>query len=241
MAGAPETTHPHGARSLVAIASEPVKPGKATLIAVEGIDGAGKNTLVSGLTRAWQDSGLRVASLTFPRYGASIHADLAAEALHGEHGDLKDSVYAMALLFALDRRGAAEQIAAALAEHDVVLLDRYVASNAAYNAARLRQDADGDVVRWVADLEFGRFGLPVPDRHVFLGVPVDVAMSRARSRAEADASRARDHYERDTDLQHRVDSLYRQLAQKNWKSPWVNSRDRDAAELATELLDTSQN
>ena len=46
-----------------------------------------------------------MATLAFPRYGHSVTADLAAEALHGRHGDLSSSVYAMAMLFALDRAG----------------------------------------------------------------------------------------------------------------------------------------
>ena len=111
---------------------------------MEGLDGAGKNTLVSGLIDRWSAAGLRVATFTFPRYGRSATADIAAEALHGSHGDLRDSVYAMALLFALDRAGAVEDIHAATEAHDIVILDRYVASNAAYNAARLQQGAGGE-------------------------------------------------------------------------------------------------
>ncbi|MGV9714245.1 dTMP kinase [Gordonia sp. NPDC003424] len=205
------------------------------LIAVEGLDGAGKNTLVNALVKQWESAGLRVWTITFPRYGESLTADLAAEALHGEHGDLADSVYGMALMFALDRAGANAEIRAALAAHDIVLLDRYVASNAAYNAARLGQDASGEMVRWVADLEFGRLGLPVPDRHVLLGVPAEVAMSRATHRAATDHSRPRDRYERDQDLQHRVDAVYRQLAQANWMSDWLTTDATDAVELAGRL------
>lgn len=201
------------------------------LIAVEGLDGAGKNTLVNALITRWADAGAKVATMTFPRYGRSITADLAAEALHGEHGDLRDSVHAMALLFALDRRDAAEEIRSAVATHDLVILDRYVASNAAYSAARLDESADGAVVEWVRALEFGRFGLPVPDRHVLLGVAPDVAMSRAAGRSAADATRPQDHYERDHDLQYRVDTVYRQLAQQNWMSPWVEAENVDAAGL----------
>ena len=103
----------------------------------------------------------------------------------------------MALLFALDRAGAVEDIHAATEAYDIVILDRYVASNAAYNAARLEQGAGGEMVRWVVDLEFGRFDMPVPDRHVLLGVSPEVAMQRAASRADQDAARARDAYERD--------------------------------------------
>ena len=110
-----------------------------------------------------------MATLAFPRYGQSVTADVAAEALHGQHGDLASSVYAMAMLFALDRAGGADQIREQCRVHDVVILDRYVASNAAYSAARLHQQADGEVVGWVHDIEYRRLGLPPPDCQVLLG------------------------------------------------------------------------
>jgi dTMP kinase len=145
------------------------------LIVIEGLDGAGKRTLGVGLQRAIAGTGRSVATLAFPRYGHSITADLASEALHGGHGDLAESTYAMAVLFALDRAAAKERIVALGAAHDVVILDRYVASNAAYSAARLGQDAAGEVVSWVGDLEYGRLGLPEPDHQILLGVPVELA------------------------------------------------------------------
>jgi len=80
------------------------------LIAIEGVDGAGKRTLSDGLRKAFEQAGTSVATLAFPRYHRSITADVAAEALHGEHGDLASSVYAMAMLFALDRAGAIQEI-----------------------------------------------------------------------------------------------------------------------------------
>ncbi|MGW0161791.1 dTMP kinase [Mycobacterium sp. NPDC003323] len=206
------------------------------LIVIEGLDGAGKRTLTEGLRVAFETDGKSVTTLAFPRYGSSVHADLAAEALHGGHGDLADSVYAMATLFALDRAGAAEGIRGLTAAHDVVILDRYVASNAAYSAARLHQDADGDVVAWVRDLEYGRFGLPEPDCQLLLDVPVELAAQRAVSRAARDADRARDAYERDDGLQRRTGSVYGQLARAQWGGPWVVVEpDVDAAELARTL------
>ncbi|MCV7101870.1 dTMP kinase, partial [Mycobacterium palustre] len=146
------------------------------LIAIEGVDGAGKRTLSNGLREALQAAGKSVATLAFPRYGQSVTADIAAEALHGEHGDLASSVYAMATLFALDRAAAIADIEALARGHDVVILDRYVASNAAYSAARLREDADGAAVAWVRRLEYQRLGLPAPDWQVLLAVPADLAV-----------------------------------------------------------------
>ena len=203
------------------------------LIVIEGLAGAGKRTLTEGLRAAFETEGRSVATLAFPRYGESIHADLAAEALHGGHGDLAESVYAMAMLFALDRSGAAADIRRLLAEHDVLILDRYVASNAAYSAARLHQDGDGDVVEWVGDLEYGRFGLPAPDHQVLLDVPVELAAERAVSRAAADADRVRDAYERDGGLQQRTGAVYAQLAAAGWGGEWiVVGADVEAAVLA---------
>lgn len=158
------------------------------LIVVEGLDGAGKRTLTEGLRTAFAEAGKSVATCAFPRYGQSITADLASEALHGAHGDLASSVYAMAVLFALDRAAAREHVAELRRGHDVVILDRYVASNAAYCAARLHQDADGAMVTWVGDLEYGRLGLPEPDRQILLGVPVELAAHRARQRESGDST-----------------------------------------------------
>lgn len=190
------------------------------LIAIEGVDGAGKNTLSRGLRTAFESAGKTVAGLAFPRYGESETADLAAEALHGRHGDLADSVYAMAVLFALDRGGARAEIQRLLHEYDVVILDRYVASNAAYSAARLHQDATGEVVDWVGRLEFGRLGLPAPDWQVLLDVPTELAAQRARHREDHDSARARDSYERDDGLQRRTGEVYRGLARAGFGGRW---------------------
>ncbi|UXA19327.1 dTMP kinase [Mycobacterium sp. SMC-4] len=207
------------------------------LIVIEGVDGAGKRTLTDGLRSGFQAADRSVAHLAFPRYGVSVHADLAAEALHGAHGDLADSVYAMAVLFAMDRAGARADIERLCADNDVVILDRYVASNAAYSAARLHQGADGDVVGWVRDLEYRRLGLPAPDRQVLLDVPAELAAQRAVNRAAQDADRARDAYERDDGLQRRTGAVYAELAAAHWGGRWeVVGPDVDPGELADRLL-----
>ena len=104
------------------------------------------------------------------------------------------------------------------------MLDRYVASNAAYTAARLKNDAAFD---WVYDLEFGQLGLPVPHLQVLLETSVDEASIRAQKREAHDATRTRDAYEKDGGLQERTFAAYQQLAAKQWASPWLTSSDAD--------------
>lgn len=191
------------------------------LISIEGIDGAGKNTLVSALKESLDRP---VEVIAFPRYADSIHAQLAQKALYGKMGDLTDSAYAMATLFALDRYGVKDQLQRAKESDTVVLLDRYVASNAAYSAARLEDDA---VMEWVYDLEFGTLGLPQADLQVYLDTAVEVASERAQARAQADASRERDRYERDGGLQERTAAAYRRLADAGWGGCWIATADAD--------------
>jgi dTMP kinase len=206
------------------------------LIAIEGVDGSGKRTLTEGLRAAFEAAAKTVATLAFPRYGRSVTADVVAEALHGEHGDLASSAYAMAMLFALDRAGAIGEIEGLRRDHDVVILDRYVASNAAYTGARLRQGAAGEAVDWVRGFEYERLRLPPPDWQVLLAVPAELAAQRARHRAEHEPGRARDSYERDDELQQRTGAVYRELAAAHWGGRWlVVDKDVDPARLAARL------
>jgi dTMP kinase len=210
------------------------------LIVIEGLDGAGKRTLTGKLVGALAEQGSTVTQRAFPRYGEDVHADLVGDALHGRLGGLGDEVYGMAVLYALDRRDAAAAIRADLADRDVVLLDRYVASNAAYGAARLHQDAREGFVEWVRALEIDRFGVPVPDVHLLLRVPVAVAAERSARREVTDSGRARDVWESDDGLQARCAAVYDQLAADGWLSPWHvvdGTSDADFAELAAVLAD----
>jgi dTMP kinase len=204
------------------------------LVVIEGLDGAGKRTLADRLVDALDG---RVARFAFPRYAEDVHAELVRDALYGRMGDLASSVHGMAVLFALDRRAAAPALRAALDTHDVVLVDRYVASNAAYGAARLHEDASGELVAWVRALEFERFGIPVPDHQLYLDVPPEVAAARAAHRERTEAGRERDAYEADDGLQERTAAVYAQLAAASWLSPWtVLDTAPDLGALAARLL-----
>lgn len=210
----------------------------ARLVVVEGLDGAGKNTLTTALVAELTGRGLRVGRLAFPRYG-SLHADLAADALHGGQAGTADSPNAMALLFAMDRHAALGELSALVEANDVVLLDRYVASNAAYTAARLGSERADEAVDWIGALEFERLGLPLPDLQILLDTPVTLAAKRTGSRESSDPGRTRDRYERDPGLQTDTSQAYRRLADSSWRSPWtVLGTEPDVRELADVVVGT---
>lgn len=203
------------------------------IIAVEGIDGAGKNTLVTAVTNQLRGQGHSVSSMTFPAYRQTIFADFADQALHGQLGDTADSAWAMALLFALDRKERREAIVDAARENDVLIIDRYVASNAAYSLARTQDPA---IVEWIEKTEFGDFQLPLPDVQVCLATSVGVAADRARNREASDAQRTRDTYEKDSGLQERTLAAYQKFAEGSWQSPWLMLTGDDGADRLVEWI-----
>ena len=203
------------------------------IIAVEGIDGAGKNTLVTAVTNQLRSQGHSVSSMTFPAYRQTIFADFADQALHGHLGDTADSAWAMALLFALDRKERREAIVDAARENDVLIIDRYVASNAAYSLARTQDPA---IVEWIEKTEFGDFQLPLPDVQVCLATSVGVAADRARNREASDAQRTRDTYEKDSGLQERTLAAYQKFAGGSWQSPWLMLTGDDGADRLVEWI-----
>lgn len=193
------------------------------IIALEGIDGAGKNTLVQALIReiAKVDGITGVATMSFPRYRESVHAQIASQALHGNMGDLVDSAHGMAVMFALDRAEVGKELGQwATSTSDVLLLDRYVASNAAYTSARTGNVEDR---AWVADLEFEKLGLPRPDLQVLVDTAPETARERAAKRESLDASRTRDKYERDTALQDATFAAYVDMVATGWEGRWIRA------------------
>lgn len=203
------------------------------IIAVEGIDGAGKHTLVDATLRALPPT-ITAQTLAFPRYDESAAAQLAQAALSGKMGDMTDSAYAMAAMFALDRYGAADALgAAAGAAEGLLILDRYSASNAAYTWART---GDRAAVGWVEELEFGRLGLPRPDLQVLVPTSPRVAGERAERREASDTSRTRDRYERDAALQRATSAAYAALAEEGWAGRWlVTAEPADIIEAIAEI------
>ena len=178
------------------------------LIAIEGIDGAGKATAARRLTAYLRKAGREVTEVAFPRYEVEPYGPLLRDALRDSSGGAA-AVNARALLFALDRHAATPSILAANAGGDVVI-DRWVFSNAAYLDAQL----DSDAADWIIDLEFNKLGLPVPDATVLVTGAVDNARARVRRRASR-SERVVDVLENAVSVQQGAAGAYERFAQEN--------------------------
>ncbi|MEG8053463.1 hypothetical protein QP185_09755 [Sphingomonas aerolata] len=131
------------------------------LLAIEGADGAGKATASALVVGQVQAAGRSAAVISFPRYtdtvgGWALGAMLAGTLPRGT------SPKAAAVLYALDRMESRDHLMTTMAANDVVVFDRYIASNMAYQAAQVPVDEADAMMAWIADLETRSFALPKP-------------------------------------------------------------------------------
>ncbi len=149
-------------------------------IVLEGLDGAGKSTQVARLRELFEARGREVEFLHFPRFEAPVYGQLVARFLRGELGPLEEvNPYLVALIYAGDRQQAAEQIKGWIEAGKVVLVDRYVYSNVAYQCAKVEGAGErGRLKDWILELEYGYNGIPRPDVTLFLDVPFAFTQSK---------------------------------------------------------------
>ena len=196
------------------------------LLAIEGGDGAGKATAAAEVARQLVAGGRTATVLSFPRYGDTVGGWALGEMLGGRLPRTV-SPRAAAVLYALDRLESRDVLIAAMAAHEVVVLDRYIASNLVYQAAKVPAAAAAELMAWTWALETGApaaggFALPAPDLSVYLDTPVAVAQRQiAMKRQRSYTDRTFDENEADLDLQGRVRDNYAALTGARWAGRWV--------------------
>ena len=206
----------------------------ATLIAIEGIDGAGKGTQAGRLVSALREMGLRVDTLQFPRYSSTTFGSAIGDFLNGKFGSLNEvHPQLAAVLYAGDRFESRELLMRMIEDNDVVVLDRFVGSNLAHQSAKLDGEARTALVEWIEKIEYGVFQLPRPT----LTILID--MSSQMSRELVSRKAARDYTEQEADLQEsdlpyleRVRRCYLALAHSRLDWRTVHGLD-DAGSLRT--------
>lgn len=185
------------------------------LIAIEGIDGSGKGTQAQRLTAQLQAQGRTACLISFPRYTETFFGRAVGQFLNGQFGSLAEAnPFLVSLLFAGDRFESRDLLQTALAEHEFVILDRYVGSNIAHQGAKLPLERRGDLIAWVQEVEFGVYGLPRADRNLLLDLPAETAQELVgRKQARDYTDQSHDLQEADRDYLAAVRSMYLELAE----------------------------
>jgi len=191
------------------------------LVAIEGIDGTGKGTQARRLVDALAAAGRTTKLIGFPRYSETSFGRRIGEYLNGKYGSL-DDVHPLlaALLYAGDRFESRDLLRQSIADCDVVVLDRYVASNIAHQAAKRSGTERDDLRAFIEQLEFGTYELPRADLVILLDLPAAEAQRLIAKKAQRDyTDRAADLQEENASYLETVRQMYLQLAADNpgWK------------------------
>ena len=200
------------------------------LIVIEGSDGSGKATQTRKLFERLRDLEGKVRRVSFPNYESESSA-LIKMYLRGDFGGLAEDVnpYAAATFYAVDRFAGFFEWKDFYNDGGIVLSDRYVSSNMAYQAAKLNKKSERTkFLAWLEELEYKHFCMPRPALTIFLDMPPEISAVLRRQRGREDI------HENDAAFMKKTYDIYRELAAKyDWKV--VKCADRNFARSVTDI------
>lgn len=214
------------------------------LVAIEGIDGAGKGTLTRNLVDRASVAGFKAESLSFPRYEETCFSKLVGQYLNGEFGKIeKVPVHFVSLLYAGDRLESRDLLSAKLGANDFVFLDRYVTSNVAYNSAKVELEDRETFTRWLENTEYQIFKLPRPELTILIKTNSDVAQDLVgRKDDRSYTTRTHDLHEENAEFLEKVAVIYNAMAVQ-YKETWsvINSMEGSRLRSPEELAEEAWN
>ncbi|MCL5011063.1 MAG: thymidylate kinase [Patescibacteria group bacterium] len=158
---------------------------KGRLIVFEGIDGSGKSTQTNLLIEYLKKGGWQTEKLDFPRHGetAGIFVD---NYLLGKYGTAEEvGPYRASIFYACDRYDASFKIKEWLGGNKIVVLDRYVTSNIGHQGGKISSKKErSKFFKWIFNLEFKLFAIPVPDITVLLKTGAEISLKLSGTTAD---------------------------------------------------------
>jgi dTMP kinase len=194
----------------------------AKLLVLEGLDSSGKGTQLELIKKYCEKHNYKYAYIHFPIYRNNEASNIIAAYLRGEYGDInKVNPVFVANIYAMDRFLYLPELQKQLGNNDVVLLDRYVFSNMAYQGAKYDTETQANIIReWIAEFEFGFLELPYPDLNIFFDVPIEIIEQRLNEIREGNdreyLNGKKDIHEKDIEYQKKVRDNY--IALRNYQN-----------------------
>jgi len=211
-------------------------------VVIEGLDGAGKSTQINLLQDYLGKKKTGYKYLHFPRTKSPFFGEMIARFLRGEFGDISTvDPYIVALLYAGDRKDAASLIETWIKSGNLVLVDRYVFSNIAFQCAKLLNPDERELLKkWILKLEYEYYNIPKPDINLFLDVPFKFTAKRLSSAREGSEREylngKQDIHEANLEFQNRVREVYLQEVDSDENIIIINCSKSDNKILSPEEI-----
>ena len=211
-------------------------------ITIEGLDGSGKSTQVKLIRNYFEKNNIKYQYLHFPILDSPFFGEMISKFLRGDLGDNNQvDPYLVAMLYAGDRNNMATQIRTWLSEGTVVLVDRYVMSNIAYQCAKLNTKEEQETLKnWILDFEYNYYKIPKPDLNIYLDVPFSFTQEQLQAERSGDdrdyLEGKQDIHEADLTFQQKVKNMYDQQTTNPNEINKVLCTDSNGKMLAKELI-----
>ena len=144
------------------------------LFIIEGLDGSGKETQTKKLYERLKEEGYMIKKVEYPNYKSDSSA-LVKMYLNGDFGKNADDVnaYISSTFYAVDRYASYKtEWQEFYQSGGIILADRYTSSNMIHQASKIENKEERQqFLDWLEDLEFGIYGLPKPDKVIFINMP----------------------------------------------------------------------
>ena len=144
------------------------------LFVIDGTDGSGKQTQFNLLQEHLKKDNIEYKTVSFPNYDSPSSA-LVKMYLSGEFGEnAKDiSPYIASTFYAVDRYATyTKEFKEYYENGGIILADRYTTANMVHQAGKIKDKEERNkFLKWLFDLEFNIYGLPVPTKVFFLNMP----------------------------------------------------------------------
>jgi dTMP kinase len=212
------------------------------LIAIEGLDGCGKSTQIALLSEYLDSKEVKYQYLHFPRTNAPVYGEMISRFLRGEFGDvISVNPYLVALLYAGDRENAKHIIQDWLSENYLVIVDRYVYSNIAFQCAKANTLLEKErLKKWILELEYDYNTIPSPTISIFLHVPFEFIISKLNDKRigidRTYLNGKKDIHESSIELQKKVETEYLKLADQYQDFNVVNCGTKDNEILSPQKI-----
>ena len=181
------------------------------IIAIEGIDQAGKKTQTEMLVKALRRLKIKTAVFSFPDYSTVIGREIK-NYLYGKRKFPPEIIH---YLYAANRWEKLEEIKKASSKNSVLVMNRYYHSNLVYGIA------NGLKEKWLQKLEDS---LPKADLVIVLEASQNDSFSRKKLR--------RDKFEKSKKFSTKISQIYRRLAKKHrWKVVSSNTKQETHREI----------
>ncbi|MDQ1355159.1 MAG: dTMP kinase [Acidobacteriota bacterium] len=212
-------------------------------IVLEGLDGAGKSTQIELLKDFLKQRDIPFQYIHFPRTDTpTIYGEMVANFLKGDYGAIDNvNPYLVALLYAGDRNDAREILNNWLGQGYLLVVDRYVYSNMAFQGAKFKDPAEKKKLKqWIDRLEYQYHKIPKPTLSIFLHMNFEFVRQKLLDARKGDDRKylegKEDIHESDLEFQEKVEAEYMQLVKEEADFHAVDCFDETGETLSPEAI-----